>query len=162
MRLKYISWIPAFIAMIVIFMFSAKPAAQSNNSSVIIAEQVIKCYENITNKEFDTNVRDDLIDRLNHIVRKSAHFLEYALLAWCIGLHLAVIKLEKRLFFNAVLLSAVYAVTDEIHQYFVPGRSCQITDVLLDSCGAAVGAFIFILMRIIYKKVKATVLARNG
>ena len=40
----------------------------------------------------------------------------------------------------SVLSTALYAVTDEIHQLFVPGRSGQITDVILDSCGGLIGA----------------------
>ncbi|MFR1872919.1 MAG: VanZ family protein [Coprococcus sp.] len=39
-----------------------------------------------------------------------------------------------------MLSAALYAVTDEIHQLFVPGRSGQITDVILDSCGGLIGA----------------------
>jgi len=40
----------------------------------------------------------------------------------------------------------VYAATDEFHQLFVPGRSGQVKDVLLDSCGAAVGVLILMLV----------------
>ena len=38
---------------------------------------------------------------------------------------------------------ALYAVSDEIHQLFVSGRSCQLTDVLLDSAGAFVGHLLY-------------------
>ena len=37
-------------------------------------------------------------------------------------------------------------MTDEFHQLFVPGRSGQVKDVLLDSCGAAVGVLILMLV----------------
>ena len=33
----------------------------------------------------------------------------------------------------------VYAVSDEIHQYFVPGRACMLRDMLLDTCGSLAG-----------------------
>lgn len=155
MKLKYISWVPAVIIMVVIFMFSAKPAVNSNDSSKTIATQVFKLYENITNNEYDNNTRIDIIDKLNHIVRKGAHFLEYALLAWCFSLHLMAIKMTKRyLLLYATLFSAIYALSDEIHQNFVPGRSCQLSDVLLDSCGAATGAIFFIFMIHIYTYIK--------
>ena len=42
--------------------------------------------------------------------------------------------------------ATVYAATDEFHQLFVPGRSGQVKDVLLDSCGAAVGVLILMLV----------------
>lgn len=156
MKLKYISWIPAVIVMVVIFLFSARPAVSSNDSSKTIAAQVLRLYEDISNNEIDTSTRESILDKLNHIIRKSAHFLEFALLAWCSGLHLAVLKLgTRKLIAYATLFSAVYALTDEIHQYFVPGRSCQITDVLLDSCGAATGALVFILMMNVAKRLKS-------
>jgi len=156
MKLKYISWIPAVIVMIIIFLFSARPAANSNDSSKIIAAQVLELYEDITNNEIDVNTSESILDKLNHIIRKSAHFLEFALLAWCCGLHLAVLKLGTRnLFVYAILFSAAYALTDEIHQYFVPGRSCQLSDVLLDSCGATTGALIFIIMMHFAKRLKS-------
>ena len=36
-------------------------------------------------------------------------------------------------------IATAYAVTDEFHQLFVPGRSGQMTDVMIDSGGALVG-----------------------
>ena len=39
-----------------------------------------------------------------------------------------------------------YAMTDEFHQLFVPGRSGQVRDVLLDSCGAAVGVLLVLFV----------------
>ena len=42
----------------------------------------------------------------------------------------------------AIVLTALYASTDEFHQLFVPGRSGQVRDVLIDSCGAAIGVLI--------------------
>ncbi|MDH4139716.1 MAG: VanZ family protein [Coriobacteriia bacterium] len=66
-----------------------------------------------------------------------AHFVEYAVLAglllWPIGRRHGV--------FHAAMLAAViasaYAVTDEFHQSFVPGRTPQVGDWLLDTLGAA-------------------------
>lgn len=156
MKLKYISWVPAVIVMVIIFSFSATPAANSNDSSKTIATQVLRIYEDITNNEIDISTREGILDRLNHIIRKGAHFLEFALLAWCIGLHFAVLKPGKRgLFAYATGFSAAYALTDEIHQYFIPGRSCQLSDVLLDSCGAATGALIFIFMMYLAKRLRS-------
>ena len=46
--------------------------------------------------------------------------------------------------------AVLYSVTDEIHQMFVPGRSCELRDVAIDSCGVATG----ILLCTIIKKWK--------
>ena len=33
----------------------------------------------------------------------------------------------------------LYAITDEIHQLFIPGRNGNVVDVLIDSCGGLIG-----------------------
>jgi VanZ family protein len=47
-------------------------------------------------------------------------------------------------------IGTIYAVTDEIHQYFVPERACAVTDMLIDSAGVVVG--VGIMMLIAYNK----------
>ena len=47
--------------------------------------------------------------------------------------------------------AALYAVTDEVHQYFVPGRSCELRDVLVDTSGALTGILAaFALLSVIW------------
>lgn len=43
-------------------------------------------------------------------------------------------------FFGAVLIASLYGVTDEFHQIFTPGRSCDPADWAVDTIAAAVGA----------------------
>jgi VanZ family protein len=50
---------------------------------------------------------------------------------------------------------SVYAITDEIHQYFVPGRTCDIFDILADITGIVLSYFIFYLLNIIIITIKA-------
>lgn len=40
----------------------------------------------------------------------------------------------------AVVIATLFGVTDEIHQYFVPGRFADVFDVLADGVGALIGA----------------------
>jgi len=40
----------------------------------------------------------------------------------------------------------LYAISDETHQIFVPGRSAQISDVLIDSVGAIVGILMYLVL----------------
>jgi len=70
-----------------------------------------------------------LIDLL---VKKGAHFLAYGLLAW----------LVQRAWWPgqgswgwALMITAVYAMSDEYHQTFIPGRSGSVADVLIDISG---------------------------
>ena len=142
MQLKYISWIPAFVIMIIIFLFSSKPANESRDTSITIAEQILSIYEDITNQPIHTEVKQ--LEEINHFIRKGAHFTEYALLAIAVAFHFYVCK--KRglsLIFITILIAAFYAATDEFHQLFVEGRGGQVTDVILDTTGAIAGTLLF-------------------
>ena len=44
---------------------------------------------------------------------------------------------------RAEIFCALYACSDEFHQYFVPGRSCKFFDVCVDSTGTFFGALLF-------------------
>ena len=78
------------------------------------------------------------IDKLNYIVRKTAHITEYTILTLLAvrALQFGTPKLRARALFGALALSVLYACTDEFHQIFVPGRSPLVKDVLIDSVGA--------------------------
>lgn len=153
MKLKYISWLPAVIIMAIIFYFSAKPATISGESSLMISQTLLNAYENITDLSYEELARQQVLLDLDHIVRKTAHFIEYAILAAAWVMHFITWKKGFRIGVGlSVLITSVYAATDEFHQTFVAGRSGQISDVLLDSCGAVVGAFFFLLLITIIKK----------
>ena len=79
--------------------------------------------------------------QLSWIVRKGAHFTEYLILG--VSLFLTVRDLWRRAsFWIPWAAGAVYAVTDELHQAFVPGRSCELRDMLIDACGVLLGVAI--------------------
>lgn len=146
MKLKYISWLPMAILMVAIFYFSSKPADASNESSLPIAESILNVYDGISGRTYQEEDRLELLSAINHVVRKGAHFCEYAVLAMAVALHLIALKHKlKGLFWVSVMITSLYAVSDEIHQTFVPGRSGQISDVLLDTAGAFTGALLFML-----------------
>lgn len=52
-------------------------------------------------------------------------------------------SLKKNLFLFTLLLGTLYGISDEFHQYFVPGRYSEILDVIADSVGTAIGFLIF-------------------
>ena len=43
----------------------------------------------------------------------------------------------------AIVLVMSYAISDEVHQLFIVGRSCEVRDVLIDTSGGSIGAFIY-------------------
>jgi len=52
------------------------------------------------------------------------------------------------------VFGVTYAITDEVHQYFVPGRSCEIKDVCIDGSGVLFGIVIVSLNILLYNKIK--------
>ncbi len=71
------------------------------------------------------------------IMRKLAHVSEYALLALLIARALeGWTTLSRGAMIRALALTVAYAVTDEIHQEFVPLRTSAPTDVVVDTAGA--------------------------
>lgn len=80
-------------------------------------------------------------------VRKIAHFVEYMILGGLSAASWVLYQAEeqgnrKPFFLIAWGSCVLFAVLDELHQAFVPGRTSSIRDVLLDSVGALFGAFL--------------------
>ena len=84
----------------------------------------------------------DDVDRgvLYLITRKAAHFTEYALLTALWWRALRTRFTESAALTAAVAIAVGYAITDEIHQTFVDGRTGTPVDVLIDTAGAAAAA----------------------
>lgn len=77
-------------------------------------------------------------DHLNFVIRKAAHFTEYAVLAG-VGYGAAVLGFQKAVTRSLQLTLAgtiLFAISDEWHQLFVPGRTSTPKDVCLDIAGA--------------------------
>ncbi|HEX5582385.1 VanZ family protein [Gaiella sp.] len=68
------------------------------------------------------------------VLRKLAHFTEYAILG-------ALLARATRRSWVALVLAALYAASDEVHQTFVEGRHGAVRDVAIDTVGALVGVF---------------------
>ena len=70
------------------------------------------------------------------------HFVEYAILGYLIARaakNSSSLKLRAHFRIFAVSLASLYGLSDEFHQYFVPGREVEILDALADAAGAALG-----------------------
>ncbi|MDD4320263.1 MAG: VanZ family protein [Acidaminococcaceae bacterium] len=78
---------------------------------------------------------------LDHIVRKLAHFTEFALQGIFVYKALRAFKIHNS-FKLAFIMGVFTAAVDETIQLFVSGRASQISDVILDSCGALVGVLV--------------------
>jgi VanZ family protein len=79
------------------------------------------------------------------LVKKGAHMAAYAVLTALWWRLLALRCSTRRALALAALLSVLYAVSDEVHQLYVPGRNGSPWDVGIDACGVLV-AVVFLWM----------------
>ena len=141
---------PASIAKI-IFFFSAQEANDSGRASEGFTYTLIKFFD--FNDEITDEAAMDFAIAVNGIVRKIAHFGIYAVLGFFIAL---LLNAYRRIYWHTVIYSALssllYSCTDELHQYFVPGRSAQLSDIVIDTLGALCGAVFAIIIIVLVKK----------
>ena len=125
-----------------IFFQSALPADLSSQESGRVVDLIIRLFQDILPLERQTMV---------FLVRKGAHFTEYTILGfflvpavkeWMSADQAQMPDIAGRTHLISWLTGTLYAVTDEIHQYFVPGRSCELRDMGIDSCGVLAGVLI--------------------
>ena len=89
-----------------------------------------------------------------YIIRKAAHFTEYAILGVLLALEFSCfIKKGFYRFINPLMAAMSAALIDETIQLFVEGRSSQVMDVWIDSAGAACGIlFLLAILRLCIRK----------
>ncbi len=93
------------------------------------------------------HMTEDTLELCHHIIRKTAHFVEYAMLG---ALVWRLVHFDpafgsfspRRQYVFAVLICMLYASTDEFHQTFVPTRQPAVQDVMLDTCGSGFGLLV--------------------
>ncbi|MBP3878534.1 MAG: VanZ family protein [Lachnospiraceae bacterium] len=144
MKQRRIYLILAVMWMALIFYMSSRDAAESTEDSLAVGRIICE----ILDPEFHLLEEPQQMTRMraaDHLVRKCAHAAEYAVLGFLLFMTLKKYRV-RRCALPALLLTACYAAGDEIHQYFVPGRSCQAGDVLIDSAGALAAIIVTVLV----------------
>ena len=80
------------------------------------------------------------LEEMNHYIRKTAHFTEYFVQALLLCNAFQADRTDRKNSHSCILLlSLMTAVLDEYIQLFSPGRSGQVTDIMLDFSGAFSG-----------------------
>lgn len=127
--------------MITIFCFSSEQSDKSTDTSGNTIKTVLSRFEKFNKLEQEDQQK--LIENLQHPIRKLAHFTIYTIGGMLIFNFINTYKIinKKKIMFT-IMFGALYAVTDEIHQLFIPGRSGQISDVIIDACGVIIGCTI--------------------
>ena len=142
---KILAWCALALIMATVFALSGQNASQSNETSdgflTRVLRVVIDNFDGLTEDE-----KWELLDRYSFIVRKAAHFSVYMLMGVAAATAMTCYDVTLLTAGSAAfIICGLYSVTDEVHQYFVPGRSCEARDVLIDSAGALVGIVILLL-----------------
>lgn len=120
--------------MLLIFWFSNQGGNASTKMSDGFLSQVVSVIEKIGNVSLENH---EIVAKFVLLVRKLAHFSVYFVLGilWMSLLKEYRISLAKQ-FIYSTLFCLIYACSDEIHQLFVPGRSGNVFDVLIDMIGS--------------------------
>jgi len=83
---------------------------------------------------------------------KLQHFLAYGVLAFCFSLWFHRGRFGSLFLVFRIGASSLYGIIDEVHQYFVPGRDCNIWDWIADCLGSILGALFFLAAAHFWKK----------
>lgn len=133
MKNKKFNLILVIIWMTIIFIMSSFNSTESSSQSNFIVDIVANIFH-ITNTS-----------TLSIIIRKLAHYTEYLILG------ILVMNLnnnKSKSIYLSIIICLLYAISDEFHQSFVPGRSCQLYDIAIDSLGSLSGIFIYKILKI--------------
>jgi VanZ family protein len=131
-------WALAFLWMGVIFLLSA----QTGDDSAMLSTSLFKpIFDFLTPMGFS-------ISALSLFIRKSAHFFSYLILGVLVfrALDTYNIVLSQKIYVS-IMICFGYALSDEIHQIFVPGRSGTLLDVFIDCLGSTVSITYYYVKR---------------
>lgn len=126
-RYTGLRWLPAIIFAAAIFMFSSTPGKELSNSVNSLSAAV----QTISPPSPQAPVFSPKIEWL-----KVGHGIGY----FCLGFTvLYALSRARRSPLTALIICSLYAITDEFHQAFIPGRSAAGRDILLDSLASLAG-----------------------
>lgn len=133
------SWLLVLVILGFIFSLSAQDAEESKELSDSLVNRIFQWIELYIDGE---------------LIRKFAHMLEFTALSFSLYNAILTTFELKKAHLISLALTVICAVGDEIHQFFVPGRAFQLSDILIDSIGAIIGAVAYLIMYKIYLIIK--------
>ena len=141
---KVIKIILVLLWMVMIFLLSNEEAVKSSKKSDGL---IIKSVELFTGKSLSDQEKEKVLKYLVFPVRKCAHLSLYLILGiLVISLLREYMVINTKLVLLSLLICFFFACSDEIHQLFVPGRSGEVRDVLIDTLGACLGVSFYYLV----------------
>lgn len=157
--IRVLLWGLLIATAVMIFVFSAQEGELSSRLSDWVTDMIIRIvdadYAPATGAE-----EAGVVDFVRRLVRKAAHFAEFALLGFLLRMQAGAYGLRRPTRW-CWLAGALYACTDEIHQLFIADRAGMWQDVLLDACGVLAGITFAYAVLVAVRRVRAR-LARTG
>ena len=148
--LRIVLWLLVLVWMGVIYWFSAEKATDSQRTS----GRVIRWLLTHIDSGFLALSPEEQLLRIgdwSFVVRKLAHFTLFGIMGFLAFAAFSVDLPPRRAFPLALGLGTLRAVADEIHQSFVPGRSCEFRDMAIDFAGVFLGALFLLLILLLFK-----------
>lgn len=139
----------------IIFGFSSQDGEKSGGISKKITGFILEKSSKYNSLE--QMKKEEVSKRTERIIRKIAHFSIYTLVGFLLMALFSTYESIKRKYqiYISAIIGILYAISDEIHQSFTPGRGPKITDVFIDSLGVFFGmAVILLIVEIINRKNK--------
>lgn len=152
---KIYRWLPAIIVMIIIFLFSSQPYQDQNLKPDLDRVRIVNSLaDQLSDVQFDYAGKEVSVQKLGNagfvefLIRKGAHFSIFGLLGFALVYALIAIRNMSRLksYLCAILISFLYACSDEFHQSLTPDRTPLFQDVIVDTAGAVCGAALMVLL----------------
>lgn len=135
--LNFVSWMFLFLWAALIFILSAQPAVKSDDLSKGITKAIIETIDSWVSLGLETSTTDDLVSQINHLVRKLAHGGSYFIMGiLSVNAFRRISRIGNKGYAFSSAFCILFAISDEVHQLYVPGRSGEVRDVLIDSTGA--------------------------
>lgn len=138
-----LSWIPAFAMIMCIFILTFQTGEVSKSTSGKVAESVVvnASFLGLDLSRYITTAEQ--LDDFNSFIRFMAHIGEYSLLAIFLGFAITANGIRKKIRFLYICMLGIFVATvDEFVQIFVPNRYGDLYDLMCDSLGVILVAFL--------------------
>ena len=137
----------------VIFFLSSENSAESSRRSGEVVTTICEVF--VPNFEtYPQEKQSEIVESMSFSVRKAAHFTAYAVLGAFLFQIFCFVKDKRSRSLLAIGSAFLYAASDEFHQSFSPGRSCEFRDMLIDTGGAALAVLLSLLVMYLINKRK--------
>lgn len=128
-----------------------KSSKMSESASEIVAEITVPSTSTEAEKKEEIVKK---VEKIHAPIREIAHVAEFAVFAFFVATFVCTFDINGFIrFIITIVFGCAYAASDELLQYFVPGRACEFKDMLLDFTGVVIAAVVVCLCAEAYRRI---------